>query len=184
MSLLLENLTLVPGSVAGTAIITVSSERIGIVGASTPLLPSISASDDVTVLPDNATDYDALAAKIQTGVDQLTATGINKVILLSHMQQLNIERDKLAPRLRDVDIIIAGGSHTLLSDPTDHLRAGDPSGGSYRILKTNEEGNPIAIVNTDANAKYVGRLVVNFDANGLLIPSSIWINPRCDRSSA
>lgn len=168
-----EASTLVPGSVGGTAIITVNSERIGIVGASTPLLPSISASDDVTVLPDNATDYDALAAKIQAGVDQLTATGINKVILLSHMQQLNIERDELAPRLRDVDIIIAGGSHTLLSDPTDHLRPGDTSGGSYPILKTNGEGNPIAIVNTDANAKYVGRLVVNFDANGLLIPSSI-----------
>jgi len=125
------------------------------------------------VFPANARDYDALAAKIQAAVDQLTATGINKVILLAHMQQLHIERDELAPRLRDVDIIVAGGSYILLSDATDRLRAGDTSGGPYPILKTNRDGNPIAVVNTDANYRYVGRLVVDFDANGILIPSSI-----------
>ena len=168
-----EASTIPPGSVAGTAVITVNGEQIGIVGASTPLLPTISASDDIAVFPPNATDYDALAAKIQAGVDELTATGINKVILLSHMQQLTIERDELAPRLRDVDIIVAGGSHTLLSDATDHLRTGDTNEGPYPILKTNGDGNPIAVVNTDANSKYVGRLVVDFDAEGLLIPSSI-----------
>ncbi|MGK7898614.1 MAG: bifunctional metallophosphatase/5'-nucleotidase [Xenococcus sp. (in: cyanobacteria)] len=162
-----------PGSLAGTAIITVNNEPIGIVGATTPLLSAISGSDDITVFPVNATDYDALAAKIQAAVDELTATGINKVILLAHMQQLNIERDELAPRLRDVDIIVAGGSHTLLSDATDHLRTGDTSEGTYPIIKTNGNGDPIAIVNTDANSKYVGRLVVDFDANGLLIPKSI-----------
>ena len=168
-----EASTIPPGQVAGTAVITLNSEEIGIVGATTPLLPSISASGAVTVFPEDATDYDALAAKIQGAVDELTTTGINKVILLAHMQQLNIERDELAPRLRDVDIIVAGGSHTLLSDTTDYLRAGDTSGGSYPILKTNGDGNPVAIVNTDANSKYVGRLVVDFDANGIIIPSSI-----------
>ncbi|AOW99732.1 bifunctional metallophosphatase/5'-nucleotidase [Moorena producens PAL-8-15-08-1] len=165
--------TIPAGQVAGTAVITVNGEPIGIVGASTPLLPTISSSDGVTVFPENPTDYDALAAKIQTAVDELTATGINKIILLAHMQQLTIERDELAPRLRDVDIIVAGGSHTLLSDATDRLRLGDTSGGSYPILKTNRDGNAIAVVNTDATYKYVGRLVVDFDANGILIPSSI-----------
>ncbi len=168
--------TIRPGQVAGTTVITVSGERIGIVAATTPLLPLISASDQITVFPTNATDYDVLAARIQAAVDELTATGINKVILLAHMQQLTIERDELAPRLRDVDIIVAGGSHTLLSDATDHLRVGDISGGPYPILKTNRNGNPIAIVNTDANYKYVGRLVVDFDTNGILVPSSI--NPK------
>ncbi|NEP60130.1 MAG: bifunctional metallophosphatase/5'-nucleotidase [Symploca sp. SIO2G7] len=168
-----EASTIPPGMVAGTAVITVNGESIGIVGATTPLLPSISGSDGITVLPENATDYDTLAAKIQTAVDKLTAKGINKVILLAHMQQLNIERDELAPRLQDVDIIVAGGSHTLLSDANDHLRAGDTSGGAYPILKTNGDGNPIAVVNTDANSKYVGRLVIDFDANGIIIPSSI-----------
>jgi len=165
--------TIPPGSLAGTAVITVNGEPIGIVGATTPLLPTIASSGNIQVSPENATDYDALAAKIQTAVDELTATGINKVILLAHMQQLTIERDELAPRLRDVDIIVAGGSHTLLSDNTDYLRYGDTSGGVYPILKTNADGKPIAIVNTAANFTYVGRLVVDFDENGILIPSSI-----------
>ncbi|NER21995.1 MAG: bifunctional metallophosphatase/5'-nucleotidase [Symploca sp. SIO1B1] len=168
-----EASTIPPGSVTGTAVITVNGEPFGIVGGTTPLLPSISSPDNIAVLPENATDYDALAAEIQAAVNELTATGINKVILLAHMQQLNIERDELAPRLQDVDIIVAGGSHTLLSDANDHLRSGDTSGGVYPILKTDEDGNPIAVVNTDANSKYVGRLVIDFDANGIIIPSSI-----------
>lgn len=165
--------TVEAGELAGTAIATVGGEAIGIVGATTPLLPAIASTGDVIVLPENETDYDALAADIQAAVDELTATGINKVILLAHMQQLNIERDELAPRLRDVDIIVAGGSHTLLSDETDRLRAGDTSAGPYPILKTDADGNPIAVVNTKANYTYVARLVVDFDGDGLLVPESI-----------
>ena len=39
-------------------------------------------------------ESDALAAEIQTEVDALLAAnpGLNKVVLLAHMQQLNIER--------------------------------------------------------------------------------------------
>ncbi|MBP0017025.1 MAG: bifunctional metallophosphatase/5'-nucleotidase, partial [Cyanobacteria bacterium SBLK] len=165
--------TLEAGQLAGWAIATVGGEQIGIVGATTPLLPAIAASGDVSVLPENAEDYDALAADIQAGVDELTATGIDKIILLSHMQQLYIEQDELASRLRDVDIIVAGGSHILLSDESDRLRAGDTSAGPYPILKTDADGNPIAVVNTKANYTYVGRLVIDFDANGLIIPDSI-----------
>ncbi len=165
--------TLEAGQLAGTAIATLGGEQIGIVGATTPLLPVIASSGDVTVFPENNTDYDALATKIQAAVDELTATGINKVILLAHMQQLNIERDELAPRMRNVDIIVAGGSHTLLCDETDRLRAGDTSGGPYPILKTDADGKPIAVVNTKANYTYVGRLVIDFDADGILVPDSI-----------
>lgn len=165
--------TLAAGQLAGWAIATVGGEQIGIVGATTPLLPAIAASGDVTVLPENAEDYDALAADIQGAVDELTATGIDKIILLSHMQQLYIERDELASRLRDVDIIVAGGSHTLLSDERDRLRAGDTSAGPYPILKTDADGNPIAVVNTKANYTYVGRLVIDFDADGLIVSDSI-----------
>ncbi len=162
----------IPNKIAASTVITVNGEKIGIVGATTPILKSISSAGDVTVLPPNATDYDALAAEIQLSVDALTATGINKIILLAHMQQLNIERDELAPRLQDVDVIVAGGSNTLLSDETDRLRTGDTSDGTYPIFKTDAEGNPIAIVNTDGNYKYVGRLVIDFDANGNIIPDS------------
>jgi 2',3'-cyclic-nucleotide 2'-phosphodiesterase (5'-nucleotidase family) len=46
------------------------------------------------------------AALIQNFVNQLTGQGINKIILLAHLQQLQNEVT-LASQLRDVDIIIA-----------------------------------------------------------------------------
>jgi 2',3'-cyclic-nucleotide 2'-phosphodiesterase (5'-nucleotidase family) len=148
---------------------TPDDQRIGIVGATTPTLANISSSGSTIVKPANPIDYDALAAEIQASVDILKAQGINKIILLSHMQQLNIERDELAKRLKDVDIIIAGGSHTLLSDANDILRTGDSTKGDYPIVKTGADGKPVLVVNTDANYKYVGRLVTEFNEAGEIL---------------
>jgi 2',3'-cyclic-nucleotide 2'-phosphodiesterase (5'-nucleotidase family) len=169
----LEASTLPAGRIAETTVITVNGQKIGIVGATTPTLSRISSSGGVTVIPANPIDYDALATEIQFSVDQLTNTGINKVILLSHMQQLTIEANELAPRLKNVDIIVGGGSNTLLSDSTDRLRTGDVSQGVYPILKVDKMGQNVAVVNTDGNYQYVGRLVADFDDDGNLIPSSI-----------
>ena len=144
-------------------------QKIGIVGATTPTLPNISASGGIVVTPSNPIDYAALAAEIQVTVDALKAQGINKIVLLSHMQQFNIERDELAPRLRDVDIIIAGGSNTLLSDANDVLRTGDTKQGDYPVVRTGTDGKPILVVNSDGNYQYVGRLVTEFDNAGVLL---------------
>ncbi|NES71494.1 MAG: bifunctional metallophosphatase/5'-nucleotidase, partial [Okeania sp. SIO2D1] len=73
----------------------------------------------------------------------------------------------------DVDIIVAGGSHTLLSYETDRLRAGDTSAGPYAIFKTDADNNPIVVVNTKANYTYVGRLVVDFNSDGIVVTDSI-----------
>lgn len=173
----------IQGKIAKSTVITIAGEdgqlgtsddqRIGIVGATTPTLKSLSSTGDIGVLPLNAGDYDALAADIQGTVDRLTATGINKVILLSHMQQLFIERDELSRRLQNVDIIVAGGSHELVADSTDLVRPGDVSSGTYPIVRTSASGQPILVVNTAANYRYVGRLVVDFDDNGVIVPTSV-----------
>jgi 2',3'-cyclic-nucleotide 2'-phosphodiesterase (5'-nucleotidase family) len=169
----------IPNSIAGNTIITVNGEKFGIVGATTPTLRSISSPGGVTVLPEDfdssdPADIAALAAEIQASVDALLAANpdINKVILLAHMQQIAIEQ-QLAELLTNVDIVIAGGSNTLLADETDRLRAGDEVEGPYPILKTAADGNPVAVVNTDGNYKYVGRLVVDFDDSGVIIPDSV-----------
>ncbi|WP_081942702.1 choice-of-anchor I family protein [Myxosarcina sp. GI1] len=169
----------IPNSIAGNTIVTVNGEPIGVVGATTPTLPSISSPGDVTVNPiefdsANPDDIAALAAEIQASVDSLLAENpeINKVVLLAHMQQIAIE-EQLSELLTDVDIIVAGGSNTILADETDRLRAGDEAEGVYPILNTAADGNPIAVVNTDGNYRYVGRLVADFDADGVLIPESI-----------
>jgi 2',3'-cyclic-nucleotide 2'-phosphodiesterase (5'-nucleotidase family)/predicted extracellular nuclease len=162
----------IPNKIAENTVITVNGEKIGVVGATTPLLRSISSPGGVGVIPDNPEDLQALAAEIQKSVDELTATGINKIVLLSHFQQLEIEQ-AIAPLLKDVDIVVGGGSNTLLSDDRDRLRDGDTSGGVYPILTNSASGEPMAIVNTDGNYKYVGRLVTEFDVNGVIIPDSI-----------
>ncbi|MHC5741415.1 MAG: bifunctional metallophosphatase/5'-nucleotidase [Nostoc sp.] len=169
----------IPNKIARSTIITVNGEKIAVVGATTPTLRTISSPGGVTVLPKkfnarDAADIAALAAEIQTSVDTLLTKNpeINKVILLAHMQQIAIEQ-KLGQLLKGVDIIIAGGSNTLLADKTDRLRVGDKSAGIYPIIKKAADGNPIAVVNTDGNYRYVGRLVVNFDAKGVIIPNSI-----------
>lgn len=169
----------IPNSISGNTIITVDSESIGVVGATTPTLPTIASPGDVTVNPiefnsSDPEDIAALAQEVQTSVDSLLADNpdLDKVILLAHFQQISIEQ-QVAELLTDVDIVVAGGSNTLLADETDRLRAGDEADGIYPILSTAADGNPIAIVNTEGNYQYVGRLVVDFDENGIIIPDSI-----------
>lgn len=161
---------------------TADDQQIGIVGATTPTLPQITSSGQIGVIPANPIDYAALAAEIQQSVDALTQAGINKIILSSRMQVFNIERAELAPRLRDVDIIIAGGSNTLLSDATDPLRTGDTADGEYPVVRTSASGQPILVVNPDGNYKYVARLVLEFSDDGIVNPQSL--NPVIDGAYA
>ena len=161
----------IPNSLASYTIIEVDGEKIGIVGATTPTNEIITDTGDITVLP--ASDETAdLAILIQEKVDELTALGINKVILLAHMQSISIEED-LATLLTDVDIIVAGGSNTLLADSTDRLWDGDTAAGEYPKLFEDADGNDVALVNVDGDYKYLGRLVVEFDSNGNIIVDSI-----------
>jgi 2',3'-cyclic-nucleotide 2'-phosphodiesterase (5'-nucleotidase family) len=156
------------GKIVKTAVITVGGERIGLVGATTTRLAAISSPGPEVRVEGRVDDTDQVnAALIQNFVNQLTAQGINKIILLAHLQQLQNEVT-LATQLRDVDVIIAGGSHRVLAKPTDRLRPEDVRTGDYPILRTSASGQPVAVVNTGANYRYVGRLVVSFDANGVI----------------
>ncbi len=88
------------------------------------------------------------------------------------MQRIDIEK-ALAEKLTGVDIIVAGGSNTLLADQTDRLRPGDAAADSYPLQYESAAGEPVLLVNTDADYRYLGRLVVEFDQDGEIIPSSV-----------
>ena len=166
-------------SITASVVFDVNGEQVGVVGATTPWLKTISSPGNVGISPapfsavPTAAELDALAAEIQSDVDALITAnpGLNKVILLAHMQQIGIEQ-ALAERLRHVDIIAAGGSNTRLLDGNDQARPGDSTQGVYPIIETDADGKPVAVVNTDGNYKYLGRLVIDFDANGTIIPDS------------
>lgn len=172
-----------PGVITSSTVLTVDgadgAELIGVVGATTPTLASISSAGGVTVRPvsfspvPTAAELDALAAVIQSEVDMLLAENptMNKIVLSAHMQQIGIET-ALAERLTEVDIVIAGGSNTRLFDDNDRARDGDSDQGQYPQFITNAGGTTTALVNTDGSYKYVGRLVIDFDAEGNILAES------------
>jgi 2',3'-cyclic-nucleotide 2'-phosphodiesterase (5'-nucleotidase family) len=162
--------------VAPWTVIHENGEQIGVLGVTTQILAQISTVDGVRVL-DPAGDgaqnnMSELAQILQPYVDQMTALGIDKIILLSHLQQFTFEV-QLAELLSGVDIIISGGSHAVFANPDDALRPGDTAASPYPTLKTGADGKPVFVVNTASEYGYVGRLVVEFDENGVLIPASL-----------
>lgn len=159
---------------AAATIIERNGEQYGVIGVTTPLLATISSPGQTTVKNPGAgsNNMAQLATIVQPVIDQLIGMGINKIILVTHLQQLTLEQ-QLIPLLRGVDIVIGGGSDTILADGTDRLRAGDVAAGPYPIFLTDADGNPVALVSTDGKYRYVGRLVIEFDASGRIVPSSV-----------
>ncbi|MGV6872487.1 5'-nucleotidase C-terminal domain-containing protein [Pseudochelatococcus sp. B33] len=160
--------------IAPSTVITKGGEKIAVVAATTQALASISSPGDTKVIGANGDNIPLLAEQINAEVARILAADptINKVIVSSHLQQLQFEQ-QLAPLLENVDIIIAGGSHTLLADENDALRDGDVAAGEYPIVSQNKNGDPLLIVNTNSEFSYVGRLVVEFDADGKIILDSL-----------
>ncbi|MCR9112937.1 MAG: bifunctional metallophosphatase/5'-nucleotidase [Rhodobacteraceae bacterium] len=166
-------------AVTSSTVIEQDGELFGVIGATTPTLASISSLGDVGIAPlwqgpmPTEMELDALAAEIQAEVDALLAANptMDKVIVLAHMQQIEIEF-ALAERLEDVDIIVAGGSNTRLFDENDRPRDGDSDQGGYPAFIENAGGTTTAVVNTDGSYQYVGRLVIDFDAYGNVIADS------------
>ncbi|MEO1458111.1 MAG: hypothetical protein AAFV49_11220, partial [Pseudomonadota bacterium] len=144
-----QDASTIPGQIAAsTVVVTESGERIGVVGATTPTVGGISSpGNDIVISPDdfsNSSDEDiaALAAEIQADVDALLEANpdIDKVILLSHMQVISIEF-QLAELLEGVDIIMAGGSNSVLLDENDVPFADDTAFAQYPSFFTGADGN-------------------------------------------
>jgi 2',3'-cyclic-nucleotide 2'-phosphodiesterase (5'-nucleotidase family) len=157
------------GDIVASTVVTDRGERVGIIGATTPALRSISSPRNVEVLTD-------VAGIVQRQIDTLTRRSVNKIILISHLQ--NVAEDRaLIPQLRGVDVAIAGGGDELLANPDDLLvpgdvRSVDPVTGqpfSYPIIATDSAGVQVPIVTTAGDYKYVGRLEVTFDPTGKVL---------------
>jgi Ca2+-binding RTX toxin-like protein len=95
---------------------------------------------------------------------------------MSHLQQIAFEVE-LATLLTDVDIILAAGSNTRLGDETDVAVAfpghAADFAGPYPLVAEDADGGTTLIVNTDNEFTYLGRLVVEFDAEGNIITDSL-----------
>jgi 5'-nucleotidase len=151
------------GTIAKSVVVVERDEWIGIVGATTPALPFISSPRNVIVDPD-------VAGAIQAEIDVLQMMGVDKIIVISHQQ--DIEADlALATLLTGVDIMVAGGGDELLANPGDLLVPGDEGDiyGDYPLWALGGDGVEVPVVTTNGNYKYVGRLVVGFDKEGRVV---------------
>ena len=172
------------GRIAPAAILTEGGEKIGLVGATTQLLEAISSPSGTEVegfptgpgANGEVDDMDLLAEQLQPIIDEMIAEGVNKIVLMSHLQDIDNEQ-LLATKLHGVDIILSAGSNTRLGDADDEAVAfpgHDASfDGTYPIVTQGTDGKTTLIVNTDGEYTYLGRLVVDFDANGEIILDSV-----------
>lgn len=148
------------GRIAPSTVVDDGGRRIGIVGATTPALASISSPRDVTVDPD-------VRGRVQAEVDRLTADGVTTIVLISHLQSV-VEDRALVAQLRGVDVAVAGGGDELLADPADLLLPDDAASPDlpYPLRVPDADGREVPVVTTAGGYGYLGRLVVTLDGAG------------------
>jgi 2',3'-cyclic-nucleotide 2'-phosphodiesterase (5'-nucleotidase family)/DNA-binding beta-propeller fold protein YncE len=149
------------GRIARRTTVERGGRQIGIIGATTPALRTISSPRDVEVLQD-------VQAEVQAEIDALQAEGVGIIILISHLQGTD-EDLALIEGLRGLDIVIAGGGDDLLANDDDLLLPGDEAAGAYPLEATDADGDTVPVVTTAGGYGYVGRLVVEFDAEGEVV---------------
>jgi len=146
------------GLMKPSVVVTIGGEKLGIVGAMTPDLPEISSPGPNVKMKD-------LVSSLQAEVDKLTAEGVNKIVVVSHCGY-GVERD-YASKLRNVDIVIGGHSHTPLGTP--ELPGWPASRGPYPTVVKDATGRDVYVVQAWEWGKVLGRFKVDFDAKGEIV---------------
>ncbi|BFM51374.1 NAD nucleotidase [Marinomonas sp. THO17] len=113
--------------------------------------------------PDKTTVFLDEAETSQQYIDELEAMGINKIVLVTHYQYQNDL--SLASKLKGVDVIIGGDSHTLLGD---FSAVGLDAAGPYPTKVTDAEGNLVCVAQAWQYSAVVGELDVAWNKDGVV----------------
>ncbi|MEQ4208168.1 5'-nucleotidase C-terminal domain-containing protein [Actinopolymorpha sp. B9G3] len=144
-----------------STIVRTAGERVGVIGLTTPELPTISSPRGVKVLTD-------LAGIANAEARELTQQGVDTILLVSHLQDIDNEL-ALVPQLRGVDVVVGAGGGEILADEGDALIPGDEAERNYPLWADDADGRQVPVVTTTGNYKYVGQLVLRFDRSGRLL---------------
>lgn len=160
------------GQVAPSKVITTAAgHKIGLVGATTPLLPTISSPGAVSVIGydgnhTEAQNLQALIPLIQAEVNRLrNEQGATTIILMSHLQNAANEIDVVVPALSGVDLVLSGGGHELMVDPDDLLINGGV-GATYNsdpVYAVDANGRNVPVMTSHFGNRYVGQLNFTID---------------------
>lgn len=160
------------GKVAKSKIITTTGgKKVGIVGATTPLLPGISSPPAGIMKNWSAANTEeqniqAMLPLVQAEIDRLrNEEGVTVIIVMSHLQNARNEMNKMIPGLTGVDLVISGGGHELMSDPDDLLINGGvaPSFTTHPVYANDALGKPVPVVTGHFGNRYVGEVNLTID---------------------
>ena len=143
------------GRIAASAVIETDGGSVGVIGAITPRLPNISSPRNVVISSD-------VAAAVNAEVEALEAAGVNKIILISHLQGLTQDRE-LVPQLNGVDVVIAGGGDELLKNEGDTCLPDEEAAADYPLFI-----GDTPVVTGPGGYRCIGQLDVTFDADGVV----------------
>jgi 5'-nucleotidase len=143
----------IAGKIKPYVIKEVGGQKIAIIGAVTNDTPELSSPGPNIKI---GVDVDAITKQVQA----VKALGVNKIIALTHV---GYPRDlAVIAKIPDVDVVVGGHSHTLLSN-TDKAAA-----GPYPTMVDNPGGYKVPVVTAASYSKYLGDLTVVFDDNGVV----------------
>ena len=151
------------GVLAPSTVVETGGQRVGVIGAVTPLLPNISSPRDVMI-------SDVLAA-VRAEVASLTAGGVDKIILVSHLQGVD-EEIALVADLAGVDVVIAGGGDDLLRNEGDTCMPDEEPAGPYPLLVEDSTGTDVPVITAPGGYRCIGALTVVFDGDGNIVSHS------------
>ncbi|MEQ3549972.1 5'-nucleotidase C-terminal domain-containing protein [Pseudonocardia nematodicida] len=153
------------GTVVARTVVEDGGEQYGVIGLTTPELPQLSSSGDVAVDRDLAGVVNAQAAALE-------ARGVDRIILLSHLQDIGNEIELVAD-LTGVDLVVGGGGGEIMASPGNPLppedevdTGADGQPLAYPTTAVAADGAEVPVVTTTGLYRYVGKLVVDFDAEG------------------
>lgn len=136
------------GRIRPSIVVRERGERIGIIGVTTPELREVSSPGEVEI-------NDDLTGVIQAEVDRLTGKGVNKILVSSHLQDIDNEL-ALVPTLSGVDAVIGGGG-------------GEDIRNNYPLTATDADGRTVPVVTVPGDYFDVGRLELQFNRAGEVI---------------
>lgn len=134
-------------------VLDIGGQKIGIVGAVTNDTPEISSPGPNVLIGDDVAD-------ITHAIAEVKKQGVNKIVALTHV---GYPRDLAAiAKIPDVDVVVGGHSHSLLSNTDEKAE------GPYPTLVDNPGGYKVPVVQAAAYSKYLGKLKIVFDDDGVV----------------
>jgi 5'-nucleotidase / UDP-sugar diphosphatase len=148
---------LLQGKVAPYTVLNVGGQKVGVIGL----------TNEETGIASSPGPGIAIARVVEAAsraVAELQGQGVDKIIALTH---IGYEKDKyLASAVDGLDVVVGGHTETLLGDKADLPPFERDPDGPYPTVVKGRSGDPVLVVHANIWGRYLGKLDVDFDADG------------------